>query len=66
MLLLKVEFEDMGHSGPDHFRTFNFRAVVGDMTYDSGKGRSKKEAKREAAAIALLSLGFQVSVGKNS
>lgn len=59
---VKVEFEDMGYSGPDHLRTFNFRAVVGDVTYDTGNGRNKKEAKREAAALALQSLGFQVNV----
>lgn len=55
----------MGHSGPDHLRTFNFRAVVGEVTYDPGNGRNKKEAKREAAALALQSLGFEVNVGKN-
>lgn len=59
---VKVEFEDMGHSGPDHLRTFNFRAVVGEVTYDPGNGRNKKEAKREAAALALQSLGFEVNV----
>ncbi|KAJ7373700.1 hypothetical protein OS493_011309 [Desmophyllum pertusum] len=58
---VKVEFEDLGHLGPDHFRTYNFRVVVGDMVCDSGNGRSKKDAKKEAAAIALKSLGYQVS-----
>ena len=62
----QVEFEDQGHTGPDHFRTYNFRAVVGDMVCESGMGRSKKDAKREAAAIALKSLGYQVTSGENN
>lgn len=36
------------------------------MVCDSGMGRSKKDAKREAAAIALKSLGYQVATGENS
>ena len=66
LILLQIEFEDLGHSGPDHVRVYNFRAVVGDIYCDKGSGRSKKDAKKEAAAIALKSLGFQVSAGKNT
>ena len=62
--LLQIEFEELGHAGPDHCRLYNFRVVVGDMQCDQGSGRNKKDAKREAAAIALKSLGYQVSVGK--
>lgn len=58
---VKIEFEDLGHSGPDHFKVFNFRARVGVLNCEPGSGRSKKDAKKEAAAIALQSLGFQVS-----
>ena len=36
------------------------------MACDSGMGRSKKDAKREAAAIALKSLGYQVTSGEDS
>lgn len=35
------------------------------MYCDTGSGRSKKDAKKEAAAIALKSLGYEVSAGKN-
>lgn len=63
MIPPQVEFEDLGHSGPDHFKVFNFRAKVGDLLCDKGSGRSKKDARKEAAAIALQSLGFQVSPG---
>ena len=64
--MLQIEFEDLGHSGPDHFKVFNFRARVGVLNCEPGSGRSKKDAKKEAAAIALQSLGFQVSPGKNT
>lgn len=63
MIPTQIEFEDLGHSGPDHFKVFNFRAKVGDSVCDKGSGRSKKDARKEAAAIALQSLGFQVSPG---
>jgi len=66
LIILQIEFEDLGHSGPDHFRVYNFRAVVGDVYCDKGSGRTKKDAKREAAAIALRSLGYQVSAGTNT
>ena len=55
----------MGHTGADHSRIFNFRAVVGDMSCEQGSGRTKKDAKKTAAIIALQSLGYQVSDGKS-
>lgn len=58
---IKIEFEDMGHTGADHSRIFHFRAVVGDMSCEQGSGRTKKDAKKAAAVIALQSLGYQVS-----
>ena len=62
---LQIEFEDMGHTGADHSRIFHFRAVVGDMSCEQGSGRTKKDAKKAAAVIALQSLGYQVSEGKS-
>lgn len=55
----------MGHTGADHSRIFNFRAVVADMSCEQGSGRTKKDAKKAAAIIALQSLGYQVSDGKS-
>ena len=55
----------MGHTGADHSRMFHFRAVVGDMYCEQGSGRTKKDAKKAAAVIALKSLGYQVSEGKS-
>ena len=55
----------MGFTGADHLRMFYFRAVVGDMHCEEGSGRTKKDAKKAAAIIALQTLGYQVSAGKN-
>lgn len=38
--------------GPDHMKTFVARVVVGDQTFGSGAGRSKKEAEQGAAETA--------------
>ena len=59
----QVEFEDLGYSGPDHGRIYSGRFVVGDRTFDIGKGRSKKESKKEAANFALAVLGYSVEPG---
>ena len=43
-------------SGPDHNKTFQVAARIGDRTFDAAWGRSKKEAEQEAAKIALSEL----------
>ena len=43
-------------SGPDHAREFLVAARVGEQTFPSGRGRSKKEAEQQAARNALLAL----------
>lgn len=47
-------------SGPDHGKTFLVSAVIGDVSYPPGEGRSKKQAEQRAAARALESLGVEV------
>ena len=47
--LLKAE-------GPDHNKTFYVEARIGDITYGSGVGRTKKSAEQEAAYSAILKL----------
>ncbi|MFZ5872203.1 MAG: ribonuclease III [Actinomycetota bacterium] len=42
--------------GPDHEKTFHAAAVVGDVAWGRGTGRSKKEAEQEAAATAWRAL----------
>lgn len=50
------EYLVVGESGPDHAREFLISAKVGDVMYESGRGRSKKEAEQQAARNAVLSL----------
>jgi len=43
--------------GPDHNKTFQVLAQIGDTSYPAAWGRNKKEAEQKAAANALCSLG---------
>lgn len=43
-------------TGPDHAREFIIAARVGDLYFEGGRGRSKKEAEQQAARNALLAL----------
>ncbi|XP_031548654.1 double-stranded RNA-specific adenosine deaminase-like [Actinia tenebrosa] len=61
----KIDFEDLGYTGPDHGRTYSFRVIAGERIFDMGYGASKKEAKREAAKIALSELlGLDLEIDK--
>lgn len=42
--------------GPDHAREFVVEVIVGDMVMGRGSGKSKREAEKEAARIALDSM----------
>ncbi|KAM6968078.1 interferon-induced, double-stranded RNA-activated protein kinase [Aplochiton taeniatus] len=48
-----VNFEEVGTDGPDHIKTFTIRAVVNGKNYPRGAGKTKKEAKQNAARNAL-------------
>ncbi|KAJ8248011.1 hypothetical protein GJAV_G00237150 [Gymnothorax javanicus] len=50
---LILRFEDVSTQGPDHCRTFTIRVVLDGKIYPDGTGRNKKEAKQNAAKIAL-------------
>ena len=39
--------------GPDHNKVFTVQVMVGDKTVGTGKGKSKQQAQREAAKIAI-------------
>ena len=43
-------------SGPDHDQTFEVEVILGEITYNSAKGKSKKEAEQLAAKKALEKL----------
>lgn len=43
-------------SGPDHDKSFSAKVKVGDLVFDQGLGKSKKEAEQKAAAIAFQDL----------
>nr|AQM74582.1 double-stranded RNA dependent protein kinase [Schizothorax richardsonii] len=48
-----VEYEEGSTDGPDHNKTFTMRAIINRQRYPEGTGKSKKEAKQNAAKNAL-------------
>nr|XP_046257613.1 interferon-induced, double-stranded RNA-activated protein kinase-like isoform X2 [Scatophagus argus] len=52
-----LTYEDGGSDGPDHNRIFRQRAVLNGKVYPDGLGKTKRDAKREAAKNALNDLG---------
>lgn len=53
---LGVPSYHVSSTGPDHDREFTATVVVSGTEYDSGIGRSKKEAEQKAAAAAWTAL----------
>ena len=51
-----VSYELIEESGPDHRKTFRFRACVNGLPVGEGSGHSKKEAEQMAAREALEKL----------
>ncbi|XP_047207075.1 interferon-induced, double-stranded RNA-activated protein kinase-like isoform X2 [Girardinichthys multiradiatus] len=49
-------FEELGNEGAAHMKLFTLRVVLGDKTYPSGVGCTKKKAKEVAAQNALVCL----------
>lgn len=65
----KVCYEDLGPVGPDHAKTFYWRVVINGRPYPNGVGKTKQEAKQNAAKNALeglSELGHQGSVDSRS
>jgi ribonuclease III len=43
-------------TGPEHDKHFTARAIVNDVSYGEGEGRTKKEAEQHAAESAYTAL----------
>jgi ribonuclease-3 len=50
-------YKVLREEGPDHVKFFEVVAVIGDVEYKAGWGRSKKEAEQRAAEETLRALG---------
>ena len=52
----EFSYELKGEEGPDHNKSFEVRALVGDQEIGRGKGRTKKAAEQLAAYNGILKL----------
>ncbi|XP_044519589.1 interferon-induced, double-stranded RNA-activated protein kinase [Gracilinanus agilis] len=50
---LAFYYKEVSVNGPPHNMEFTIKTVIGDREFPEGKGKSKKEAKNEAARLAL-------------
>jgi ribonuclease-3 len=55
-MTLGLPLYEVRERGPDHAKQFTAEAVIAGERLGSGDGRSKKEAERQAAAVALGAL----------
>lgn len=64
-LLKAPQYKDLGSSGPSHMKTFKQSVHFNGRDYPEGVGRSKKEAKHNAAknAYEILSKGNTLTQG---
>jgi ribonuclease III len=51
-----VRYSVVQERGPDHDKTFEISASIGDREYARGTGKTKKEAEQRAAEMALRAL----------
>lgn len=52
-LKITPTYELLGEEGPDHSKTFEMGAIIGDKVFGKGKGESKQNAEQAAATEAL-------------
>jgi len=50
---VQVRYAVVDERGPDHEKTFEVSASIGEKEYARGSGRTKKEAEQRAAEVAL-------------
>ena len=48
-----LQYDEVGETGPDHDKVFNFTVSLNGEVIGKGQGRSKKEAEQAAAGNAL-------------
>ena len=53
---VQVRYSVVQERGPDHDKTFEIAATIGDREYARGTGKTKKEAEQRAAEMALRTL----------
>ena len=51
-----LHYEIVGEFGPDHAKTFEVCAMIGEQVIGQGSGRTKKSAQQKAAYQAILRL----------
>jgi len=58
---MQVRYAVTGEQGPDHDKTFEIAATIGDREYARATGKTKKEAEQRAAELALRALDAEVT-----
>jgi ribonuclease III len=58
---MQVRYAVTDERGPDHDKTFEIAATIGDREYARGTGKTKKEAEQRAAELALRALDDEVT-----
>jgi ribonuclease-3 len=53
---VQVRYAVVSEAGPDHDKTFEIAACIGEREYARGTGKTKKEAEQRAAELALRAL----------
>jgi ribonuclease III len=53
---VQVRYAVVQERGPDHDKTFEIAATIGDREYARGTGKTKKEAEQRAAEMALRAM----------
>ena len=51
---VKIKYNTVSESGPDHNKTFNVEVMAGTRVLGSGSGKSKAKAEQDAARDALM------------
>ena len=53
----KIEYRLIDEHGPDHNKEFEMAVFIDDKCFESGIGRTKKDAEQAAARLALIKMG---------